>query len=436
MYISGQPLLHIVDEGTRFQAGRWLKNISAKHTWDVLRMCWIDTYLGPPDIVTHDAGKNFVSKEFKQYARTMGIDTKGVPVEAHNSIGMVERYHGPIRRAYQIITVEIPDIDKDMALQMAFKAINDTAGPDGLVPTLLVFGAYPRMVELDSPSPSVTQRSNAIKKAMAEIQKLRAERQIADALNQRNGPRTDSVHDLPLNSLVLVWREGNTGQPGYWDGPFTLLEVDGETCVVQLSSGPTPFRSTVVKPYLQPDSTKSSLEIDSTLETGLRTEQESQRESPQQPEPQLRRVQPTRDRRRPGRYSDVSIYLQEEEDAPIFQSLTPQFRASRQKELTGLLEKGVFEITKLANVPQGVRLFNSRFVDEVKNAGTNEAFEKSRLVVQAYNDLEKELVLTQSPTIRTCLLKLVTCSSYQTHQIRPTLSTGAQLSAKELLEAC
>jgi hypothetical protein len=106
----------------------------------------------------------------------MGTNTKRVPVEAHNSISIVERYHSPIRHAYQIITTEIPDIDRDMALQMAFKAINDTAGPNGLVPTLLVFGVYPRMVELDAPSPSVTQRSNAIKKAMAEIQKLRAER--------------------------------------------------------------------------------------------------------------------------------------------------------------------------------------------------------------------------------------------------------------------
>jgi len=43
-----------------------------------------------------------------------------------------------------------------MALQMALKAINDTAGPEGLVPTLLVFRAYPQMVELDTPSPLVT----------------------------------------------------------------------------------------------------------------------------------------------------------------------------------------------------------------------------------------------------------------------------------------
>ena len=70
---------------------------------------------------------------------------------------------------------------------MAFKAINNTAGPEGLVPTLLVFRAYPQMVKIDAPSPLVIQRATAIKKAMVEIQKLRAKRQIANALNMRNG---------------------------------------------------------------------------------------------------------------------------------------------------------------------------------------------------------------------------------------------------------
>ena len=106
-------------------------------------MCWIDIYLGPLDLITSDAGKNFVSKEFKEYINTMGIHIKAVPVEAHNSIGMMERYHSLLRQVYQIIVVELPEIDRDVALQMAFKALNDTAGPDSLVPTLLVFGAYP-----------------------------------------------------------------------------------------------------------------------------------------------------------------------------------------------------------------------------------------------------------------------------------------------------
>jgi hypothetical protein len=64
---------------------------------------------------------------------------------------------------------EIPSIDKDMALQMAFKAINDTARPNGLVLTLLVYNALPRIVEYDIPSPTITQRFTALKKAILKI---------------------------------------------------------------------------------------------------------------------------------------------------------------------------------------------------------------------------------------------------------------------------
>ena len=56
-----------------------------------------------------------------------------------------------------------------MALQMVFKAINNTAGPNRLVSILLVFSAYPQMVELDAPLLLVTQWANAIKKAIVEI---------------------------------------------------------------------------------------------------------------------------------------------------------------------------------------------------------------------------------------------------------------------------
>ena len=59
---------------------------------------------------------------------------------------------------------------------MAFKAINNSVGPDGLIPTLLVFGAYPRIIKSNAPSPTVTQRAIAFKKAIEEVKKIQAER--------------------------------------------------------------------------------------------------------------------------------------------------------------------------------------------------------------------------------------------------------------------
>jgi hypothetical protein len=41
---------------------------------------------------------------------------------------------------------------------MAVKAINNTTSPNGLVPTLLVYGAYLRISNLGPPAPSITER--------------------------------------------------------------------------------------------------------------------------------------------------------------------------------------------------------------------------------------------------------------------------------------
>ena len=53
-------------------------------------MYQINTYLKPLDLVTYNIGKNFISKEFKQYVSTMGINIKGVLVKAHNFINIVK----------------------------------------------------------------------------------------------------------------------------------------------------------------------------------------------------------------------------------------------------------------------------------------------------------------------------------------------------------
>lgn len=84
---------------------------------------------------------------------------------------------------------------------------------------------------------------------MEEISILKAKFKVNDALNHRNGPETSQVHELPLNSDVLVWREAKSGKPGKWKGPYTLIGIEDETCLIELPSGPTKFRSTSVRPY-------------------------------------------------------------------------------------------------------------------------------------------------------------------------------------------
>jgi len=87
---------------------------------------------------------------------------------------------------------------------MAVKAINNTTSPNRLVPTLLVYRAYPRISNLGPPTPSITERAAIIRKAIAKIVKLQAKQTVNNALYYRNGPNTTLVHNFPLNSKVLI----------------------------------------------------------------------------------------------------------------------------------------------------------------------------------------------------------------------------------------
>ena len=81
---------------------------------------------------------------------------------------------------------------------MAIKAFNDLAGPDGIMPIFLVFRAYLRMTKDLPPSLSITERAEAIYKAIKEVRRLNTERQVKDALVIRNGLNTK-----PLLTLLL-----------------------------------------------------------------------------------------------------------------------------------------------------------------------------------------------------------------------------------------
>ncbi|KAI0997138.1 hypothetical protein K3495_g11049 [Podosphaera aphanis] len=271
-----------------------------------------------------------------------------------------------LRRAYKIVVEELKGsgINKEMALQMAVKAVNDSAGPDGLVPTLLVLGTYPQMSEIDPPAPSISQRAKAIQKAMEEIGKLRAQKQIADALNQRNGPSTISLSGLTQGSNVLVWREGNSGRGGNWKGPYKFLGIDGETCKILLPSRITDFRSTSDKPYFQEpiDAETNTAPEKNVITAPAISEHENNEFSAVpnvEPEPQQ---QPRRsERQRAPRKlpyddhlpADISVQLQlnAPNEALTTNAYSPTFTESKCKEIDGLIEKGVFEVVPINSVP-------------------------------------------------------------------------------------
>jgi hypothetical protein len=430
MYIENHFILHVIDEIIRFQAAKWLQNISAKHIWNMLRLCWIDVYLNSSDHILTDADKNFASRKFRQFVISMTIIIKTVLVEAHWSIDVVKRYHAELRRAYQMI-IENLDVDKKIVLQMIVKAINDTVDFDDLVLILLIFETYLCMHLMNFSISSITQRVMIIEKAMIEIRKFRAERQMIDALNIRNESIITSIHDLLLNSDVLVWRD-NLNQRDKWIESFKLLKIDDETCKIVLSSESIDFRSTVIKSFLI-ESINDVESIDENVQSISGNVQSSDHQNNLSTESfeiirSLAITRSTRVRRLSLRYqnfADIIVFLQDDDshsnqfECRSSSVLISIFAESRRKEIIDLLEKRVFELITIDAVFRDVRIFNFRFVNEIKHSNISDVYEKSRLMIQTYNDLDKTLMLTQSFTIQRMsqriILALTACTMSDCH---------------------
>ena len=212
------------------------------------------------------------------------------------------------------------------------------------------------------------------------------------------------------------------------------MSLESKSTIIKLSNGPIKFCSTLVKPYYDP----VIVGIDKNADEGIgnilsknsdifedrdttSAHVSSNVSSSSTPSTSLASLAlfasikhwHGRLRKHPKQINlvispDICLVIDNPKDAD-FNLKLPQFTLLRQKEISGLLEKEVFKLVNLKDMPADTHVFHSRFVDEIKNASTNKVFEKSRLVVQAYNDLNKDLVLTQSPIIQQVSQRLIVC---------------------------
>jgi Cu2+-containing amine oxidase len=185
-----------------------------------------------------------------------------------------------------------------------------------------------------------------------------------------------------------------------------LLDIESETCKIVLSSESIDFRSTVIKSFLIESINEN---VQSTSEIEDIQPPDHQNNLPAATSEITRSpaiTRSTRARRLSLRYqnfADIIVFLQDDDSHSNLEnssSPTPTFTESRRKEINDLLKKRVFELIIIVVVLRNVRIFNFRFVDEIKHSDISDVYEKFRLVIQTYNDHDKTLMLTQSSTIQ------------------------------------
>lgn len=124
------------------------------------------------------------------------------PIETPGAIGVVERFHVPLRCAYNKLGQSLSKVDTSYAecLKMAVHAKNSTMQPEGLCPMFLFFGALP-IPARTSPSPNQLCRQQAMEDEKVAVEKEQARCRISFALKNRKGPFTKEIskrlRDIP-----------------------------------------------------------------------------------------------------------------------------------------------------------------------------------------------------------------------------------------------
>lgn len=89
-------------------------------------------------------------------------------VASHNSMDKIEQAHAPLRRVYRILSKDHPKLSAAMRLRYAVKALNDSHGERGLVPSMSVFGVISSLENSRANLCGQDERFNALKRAREE----------------------------------------------------------------------------------------------------------------------------------------------------------------------------------------------------------------------------------------------------------------------------
>lgn len=88
----------------------------------------------------------------------LGIEVQESGIENQYALESGERYHEPVHRILRKVKDEQPNIYTYLAPRVPMKEINDTMGPEGLVPSLLLFRSRRR---IPATKANIVQQKNA-----------------------------------------------------------------------------------------------------------------------------------------------------------------------------------------------------------------------------------------------------------------------------------
>ena len=366
VWLDGRPVLHVVDLQTRFQNAVFMHSKSTEAVWNAFIEIWCSTYTGFPSTLHLDQESSFTSADMASNFESQGITLSVSGIESHNSIGAGESYHRQLRRVYNCVRSQHPEVEPQHALRLAIKGVNDTAGVNGLVPTTLVFGTIPSFPATPSNQPKQRERFAAMMTARNEMTQIISEKRLNDGLRRKLPSST--AYLIRPGDLVRVYREASKA----WDGPFTTTKVDRKLITVTDGIKTKTFNVAQVLP----------------VKTVVR-DPATQR--------QLDRI------------FDHAIFSTE-----VLKSTDPRFNCESahqaiRDEVNGLEQRGVFTPVSLSDIPKDATILGMKLIMGIKDGSTPTERYKARIVALGHRDRQKALLIHVAVPVRTRSVRIGLC---------------------------
>ena len=382
MYLDSQPVLHVVDLQVAYQNAEFLEKQSADDIWETFLRCWATVYLGFPNRMRVDRARVFTGRRSEQLTNLHGITLQFSGVEAHNALGIGERYHAPLRRVYHVVRAASPSIDRSTALRCAVKGVNDSMGPEGFIPTLLVYGTMPNFPVRNITQPKQRERMVALAAARSEMATITADLRVSRALRAKLPPATR--YDLVPGDNVLVYREETSHRgrrAGKYVGPFRISKIRDKQVFVIRPDGEAQYSVTQVIP--------------DPVERGDRE--------------LLRLLHTMREHKSNDDIEHPEVFSTETLGFGDPRQYSTEFTEAKRKELQGLIDRQVFSVVDKKDVPANANILRTRFLLVIKDSGTPEELCKARLVVRGNKDADKDTLVHCSPNIRQSSVRIAVC---------------------------
>eukprot|EP00971_Amphidinium_carterae_P351019 6491860-Amphidinium_carterae.1 len=235
VFLSGKPVLHLIDEASRFTQAKFLEATDDNTTMAMLLDIWIRPF-GPPSVLLSDQESGLKSDWIGTQLGRYGISRVLLPERMHASV--VERHHSILREVYCKIKTQLESdgvvCDNNMILAEACFAKNCLTTVAGHCPYEAVLGKVPPMLPSnfedsaietlgDDNSTPIGASTKLRETALAAMVQSFAQDRIRRAEQAQSRQSVQQLH-LSTGDLVDFWRTPIGKERAGWRGPATLVD--------------------------------------------------------------------------------------------------------------------------------------------------------------------------------------------------------------------